>query len=78
VAVADVNGDVKPDALLANYGSNTLGVLLGDGAGGFTLRAASPSTGLGRTPRSVAVADMNGDGKPDALLANLNSRLVPE
>jgi len=75
VAVADVNGDGKPDALLANAGSSTLAVLLGDGAGGFTLQATSPSTGpgsgpSGSTPRSVAVADVNGDGKPDALLAN--------
>ena len=74
VAVADVNGDGKPDALLANVNTSTLAVLLGNGAGGFTLQAASPSTGGNATsPTSVAVADVNGDGKPDALLANSGS-----
>jgi hypothetical protein len=72
VAIADVNGDGKPDALTANYNSNTLGVLLGNGAGGFTLQATL-STGAGSGPSRVAIADVNGDGKPDALTANLDS-----
>jgi hypothetical protein len=72
VAIADVNGDGKPDALTANFSSNTLGVLLGNGAGGFTLQATL-STGTGSGPYSVAIADVNGDGKLDALTANRNS-----
>ena len=70
VAVADVNGDGKPDALLANSDVSTLAILMGDGKGSFTLQTASPSTGVDSSPISVAVADVNGDGKPDALLAN--------
>jgi hypothetical protein len=70
VAIADVNGDGRPDALTANFDSSTLGVLLGNGAGGFTLQANAPSTGAGSGPRSVAIADVNGDGKLDALTAN--------
>lgn len=62
LAVADVNGDGKTDVLLANETTNTLGVLLGDGRGGFAPQANSPSTGAGSRPRSVAVADVNGDG----------------
>jgi hypothetical protein len=67
-----VNGDGKLDALTANNGSSTLSVLLGNGAGGFTLQANSPATG-GSGPRSVAIADVNGDGKLDALTANFDS-----
>jgi hypothetical protein len=77
VAVADVNHDGKPDALVANSNSSTLGVLLGDGAGGFTIfsppSSLSTSTGPSSNPISVAVADVNGDGHPDALTANSNS-----
>jgi hypothetical protein len=72
VAIADVNGDGRLDALTPNFGSNTLGVLLGNGAGGFTLQANPPSTG-GNSPRSVAIADVNGDGRPDALTTNYDS-----
>ncbi len=73
VAVADVNGDSKLDALVANRSTSTLGVLLGNGSGGFTLQAASPSTGAGSRPTSVAVADFNLDGKLDALVTNTDA-----
>src|SRR5437016_1311203 len=36
VAVGDFNGDSKPDLAVANYGSNDVSILLGDGSGGFT------------------------------------------
>ena len=36
VAVADVNGDGKPDLVVANYGSDTVSVLLNNGNGTFT------------------------------------------
>ena len=35
VAVADVNGDGKPDLVVANDDSNTVSVLLGNGNGTF-------------------------------------------
>jgi hypothetical protein len=73
VAIADVNGDAKPDLVVANwcsesYLSKQLAVLLGNGDGTFQPAVAYGSGG--RIPVSVAVADMNGDGKPDLLVAN--------
>jgi hypothetical protein len=70
VVVADVNADGKPDALVTDYSSSRLLVLLGNGAGIFTLQATASSTGAGSGPKSVVVADANGDGKLDALTAN--------
>ena len=70
MAVADVNGDGHPDVLTANQVDETLSVLLGDGAGHFALQANPPTTGTGNKPYGVAIADVNGDGKPDALTAN--------
>ncbi len=66
VAVADVNGDGKPDLVVAN--SNSVGVLLSNGDGTFKTAVTYGTGGLGTT--SVAVADVNGDGKPDLVAAN--------
>ncbi len=73
MTVADVNGDGKPDVLVANQCSGnsctgTVGVLLGNGDG--TLQAATTYSSLALYAIAVAVADVNGDGKPDLLVAN--------
>jgi Bacterial Ig-like domain (group 3)/FG-GAP-like repeat/Abnormal spindle-like microcephaly-assoc'd, ASPM-SPD-2-Hydin/FG-GAP repeat len=67
LAVADVNGDGKPDVLVANF-AGWVGVLLGNGDGIFQPVVIYGSGGSYTT--SVAVADVNGDGKPDLLVAN--------
>jgi len=68
VAVADVNGDGKPDLVVAIFFFNTVGVLLGNGDG--TFQAATTYSSGGFFPSSVAVADLNGDAKPDVAVAN--------
>jgi hypothetical protein len=70
VAVADVNGDGKPDIVVANYNYG-VGILLGNGDG--TFRAPLIYSTGGNTPFSVAIADVNGDGKPDLVVVNANS-----
>jgi hypothetical protein len=82
VAVADVNGDGKPDLVVANAcatngckvgNDSVIGVLLGNGDGTFQAPVTYDSGGepsydsLG--PQAIAVQDVNGDGKPDVLLA---------
>src|SRR5439155_27052006 len=65
VAVADVNGDGKPDLVVANEGDNTVSVLLGNG-GTFQPQYTFPAA----SPGSVAVVDVDGDGRPDLLVVN--------
>ena len=67
MAVADLNGDGVPDLVTANYDSNNVSVLLGNGNG--TFQAAQPFA-VGSGPSFVAIADLNGDGVPDLVTAN--------
>jgi hypothetical protein len=82
IAVADVNGDGKADLVLANEchfyagcagGGSTgvLGVLLGNGDG--TFQSASRFDSGGYFAISAVIADVNGDGKPDLIVANYSS-----
>jgi hypothetical protein len=78
VAVADLNGDGKPDIVTANFGTasypgNTVSVLLGNGDGSF---APARTYTVGYYPVSVAVSDVNGDGIPDIITANLTDDTV--
>ena len=74
VAVGDFNGDGIPDLAVANYGENTVTILLGSGNGTFAASATKPATGA--APSSVAVGDFNGDGTPDLAVTSEGSNTV--
>jgi phospholipase C len=67
LAEGDFNADGKLDLAIANSGSNTISILLGNGNGTFTLKS-SPTTG--QSPSAVAVGDFNADGKLDLAVTN--------
>ena len=74
VAVADVNRDGHPDVVVANQcsddtcTSSDVAVLLNNGSGIFA--AAAPYDSGGLFSDSVAIGDVNRDGKPDIIVAN--------
>ena len=59
VAAADFDGDGKNDLAVANYGSDNVAILRGDGAGHF---AAATFVPVGDGPLGLAAADLNRDG----------------
>jgi hypothetical protein len=74
LAVADLNGDGKPDVVVSNQWADdtdtnsNVSVLLNDGTGKFPTAMSNPTGGF--YPDSIAIADVNGDGKPDLVVAN--------
>jgi hypothetical protein len=72
IAMGDFNGDGKLDIAVAmsNYSTNESSyvlVLLGNGNGTFNKGTKAKA---GPNPDSIAVADFNGDGIPDIVVAN--------
>lgn len=77
IGSTDVNGDGKPDLVVANWGvsdagsnAGTVSVLLGNGDGTFQ-PVSSYSSGNGEAD-SIAIADLNHDGWPDLVVGTYN------
>jgi hypothetical protein len=70
VVIGDINGDKKPDLVVASEKSRTISVLLGKGDGQFT---AASSTTLPESPGEIVLGDVNGDNNLDLAIVTHDS-----
>jgi hypothetical protein len=75
VAVGDFNNDNRLDIVVANSGTNNVGIFLSNGTGTFS-NQITYSTGLDSQLSSVAVLDFNNDTRLDIAVANYGSNSV--
>ncbi|MBL7693133.1 MAG: VCBS repeat-containing protein, partial [Flavipsychrobacter sp.] len=79
ISIGDLDGDGKADLAVANYTSNTISVLRNTGSSGSIGSgsfAAKVDYATGGGPYSVRIADIDGDGKRDLIVANTGSNTV--
>jgi hypothetical protein len=78
LAVGDFDGDGRPDLAVPNGNGKTVSVLINTTAAGASTPsfAAQQTFGVGNNAQDVAVADFNGDGRPDLAVSNLGDSTV--
>jgi hypothetical protein len=78
IAAADVDGDGKPDLIITNQTDATASVLINTTPTGATSAsfATQQTFATGKDPVGVTAADVNGDGKPDLIVANNQDNTV--
>ncbi len=73
LSVRDLNGDGKPEMLIAIYGPSKLGILRNVSVGSIIRFAPIAEFTAPGNIRSVATGDLDGDGKPDVVAGGNSS-----
>ena len=75
VIVCDIDRDNHSDLIVTNYGTNSIGILLGYGNGTFDKQRIF-STGPNSHPSSIAIGDFNKDDQIDVVVTNSGTQNI--
>ena len=75
-ALSDMDGDGKPDVIVANGSDSTVSVLKNNSVGGFLSFDQKRDFAVGNMPWIITAVDLDGDSKPDIATANHGSQNI--
>jgi hypothetical protein len=71
--LGDMDGDDKLDIVVVDQGGSKVSVLRNTSSGGTPSFATKVDFTTGTAPRRVSLADLDGDGKPEMVVSNLDA-----
>ena len=74
IRVGDLDGDRKPDIAFTKLTSSQVGLFLNQSAGSTIAFAVGPSIATDATPWGIDFGDLDGDGKPDIVIASITKK----
>ncbi|HWN10271.1 MAG TPA: FG-GAP-like repeat-containing protein [Pyrinomonadaceae bacterium] len=75
LAIADFNGDNRPDIAVTNFNAPFLRIFLNNGSGGFGQSKIDAPLGA-QVTQGLFASDLNNDGKADLLVSAFNQNFV--
>lgn len=76
ISIGDIDVDGKADLIVLNSIGNTVSVLRNTSVSGSISFASKANFPSGKHPNSIAVGDLDGDGKVDLALTNFDSNTI--
>ena len=76
VATGDLDGDGKPEIIVSNYYTSNLSVFLNTSTPGSISMAPAVNYPTGNYTLSAVIADLNGDGKPEIIVASSGDNVL--